>query len=315
MAGLQCLLDVRQKEVEKVNARTGANNMRSLFLMLIVAAYAAVPGFANDGLTMMPPQPSCVQPCDRHAVVFVHGLFGGADTWVNGPVSFPELIQTDHPLCDECDVFVITYPTKPSESHKIRLTEIGKALSQRLDLLVNYKSIHLIGHSMGGNAILISLMFTMFRHEDADQRLTNYKNIILLGTPIEGASIANFRWLAEHLIGNDPQLTALKSISDNELPVLTELAVESIDDMREFRHRAPIPIATAWEEKRLDDLLIIVPRQSATALGNEHQGFAKDHIQLAKPASRCDDVYRWVAGLLASGIGKPKPTYNNCPTN
>jgi len=263
---------------------------------------------------MIPAQPACSQPCNRHAVVFVHGIFGGADTWTNGAVSFPELLRTDHPFCDDCDVFVVTYPTKPSESPKIRLTAIGQGLAEQVDLLANYNSIQLIGHSMGGNAILISLMFTKFLHQDAHQRFTKYKNIILLGTPIEGASIANFHWLAERLIGDDPQVLALKPITDNELPVLTELALATIDLKRERLMLADIPIATAWEEKRLFGALIIVPQQSATALGTEHRGFEKDHEQLAKPANQCDEVYQWVTGLLASGLGKSKPTYN-CPTN
>lgn len=178
-------------------------------MAVMVNAYAVMPAFATGGVTMTP-QPSCSEPCDRHAVVFVHGLFGGADTWVNGAVSFPELLRTDQRFCDECDVFVVTYPTKPSQSHKIRLAEIGQGLAEQLDHLANYNSIHLIGHSMGGNAILVSLMFTKFLHEDAHQRFTKYKSVILLGTPIEGASIANFRWLVEHLIGDDPQLMALK---------------------------------------------------------------------------------------------------------
>jgi pimeloyl-ACP methyl ester carboxylesterase len=289
-------------------------NMTRLCCLVLVCANATVQGFAANTVTMMPSQPSCMLPCNRHAVVFVHGIFGGADTWVNGSVSFPELLRTDHSLCDQCDVFVITYPTKPSELNKLRLTVIGKELAEQLDLLANYSSIHIIGHSMGGNAILISLMFTKFLHEDAHQRLTKYKNIILLGTPIEGASLANFRWLAERFVGGDPQLIALKPITDNELPVLTELALKTIDEKRAHLLLTDIPIATAWEEKRFGDALIIVPRESATALGTEHEGFAKDHFQLAKPANRDDCVYKWVAGLLSEGMGKPRAIYN-CPAN
>lgn len=266
----------------------------------------------NNEVKMTPPPPPCEQPCERHAIVFVHGLFGGIDSWDNGATSFPDILRKD-PLCGECDIFMISYPTKPSESNKIRLTDIAKQLAERLDSLGNYKAIHLIGHSMGGNAILISLMFTKFLHDDAHQRLTKYRNIILLGTPIEGSSFANFRRLAELWIGRDPQLVALKPIADNELPVLTELAMATIDAKRASLRLALIPIATAWEEKPLYGVGIIVPRESAEALGTEHKGFAKDHEQLVKPASRCDDVYQWVAGLLATGFGKPQPIYD-CPT-
>jgi pimeloyl-ACP methyl ester carboxylesterase len=248
-------------------------------------------------------KPICGDPCTRHAIVFVHGIFGGADTWVNQSThtSFPKLISAD-PAFANFDVYIANYNTDLGFSgpgNHTRLTQVGKGLFLRLQESDRYKSIHLIGHSMGGNAIITAILFLKFTRPDAHQVLNRYRSIILLGTPIEGSDLAKVGWL----VSNDNKLIALKPVVENELPVLVELGLNAIDEKRYVLGFPALPIAAGFEQKEYLGK-IIVTEASATAIGSIKQGFQKNHVDLAKPGDRTDSVYSWVAHQVRDGLNR-----------
>jgi len=259
-------------------------------------------------------KPVCGFSCgDRRALIFVHGLWGSETTWKNERgVSWPEMISDDS-FFDDFDVFVVSYPTsiRSNGGNRVRLTEVGRGLYEQLNnnIIHNYKSVHLIGHSLGGNAILTSILFLKFSDPNAHSVLNRYKNIILLGTPVEGSDMA----VLATLVSNDPKLIALKPVVENELPVLMEFAFASIGSKRVLLGLEPLRIAAAYEEKpfkiggRFPTGKIIVSKRSATAI-SEHslqndatKGFDRDHSTLVKPKDRDDDVYKWVREQIRLG--------------
>ena len=231
--------------------------------------------------------------------MFVHGLWGSDETWKNGKHTWPQLITADGQF-DGYDVYTASYGTSlgySASGNNTRLTEVASGFSQYLPKLTNYRSVHLVGHSMGGNVILTSFILLKLRYPDAHQILSGVRDVILLGTPIEGTDLANFAWV----VSSDIKLTALKPIAQNELPILVELGLNAIDEKRNVLGLPAIPIFAGFERKRYDGVgPIIVSERSATAVAlPQHRcGFDKDHKHLVKPADSHDPVYVWVAALI-----------------
>jgi pimeloyl-ACP methyl ester carboxylesterase len=260
-------------------------------------------------------RPECRFPCqNRRALIFVHGLWGSETTWKypRAEKSWPELISEDS-FFDDFDVYLACYPTAFGFNHagnKVRLTEVGRGLYERLseNFIDSYKSIHLVGHSLGGNVILTSVLFLKFSNPNAHSVLNKYRNIILLGTPVEGAAISH---LAD-LVSNDEKLIALKPAVENELPVLVEFAFASIQGKRRFLGLEPLLISAAYEEKpykiygSLHTREVIVSQSSATAISTNREittkGFDRDHSTLVKPKDTDDEVYKWVRQQIQLGI-------------
>jgi pimeloyl-ACP methyl ester carboxylesterase len=249
-------------------------------------------------------RPECRFSCgDRNAIVFVHGLWGSEKTWMNADHKTWPVLLSEDPFFDGFDVFLASYPTSEgfwSAGNKVRLTDVSRGLYDDIvnDLLYSkYKTINLIGHSMGGNIILTSVLFLKFSDPDAHAVLGKY-NIVLLGTPVDGQEIANLATL----LSSDEKLIALKPATENELPVLTELAFASIQGKRLAMGLDPVPIAAAYETKPFQfgpfqAPTVIVSQASATALGPSlvaSKGFDRDHSTLVKPKDQSDLVYVWV---------------------
>jgi len=173
---------------------------KPLFLLLLLALATGL-GNSQSGnhvsLTPVPPAVQCKSPCQRHAVVFIHGFWGDETTWQNSEShrTWPQLMGQD-PRFKDFDVFEAGYPTSAvpgAKGNNIRLTIIARDFNARLqqEIVPYYQTVSLIGHSMGGNIILTSILFLKFTNKDAHKILTKYKNIVLLGTPIGFGPKAN----------------------------------------------------------------------------------------------------------------------------
>jgi pimeloyl-ACP methyl ester carboxylesterase len=247
------------------------------------------------------------QPCpSRHAIVFIHGVFGSDGTWGSGASSWPNLLAQDHRF-DGYDLYLAGYPTSEffwSPGNKIRLTQVAEDFSRRLENLTHYKSIHIIAHSMGGNIVTTSMIMLKLRRQDAHQILSNVTTI-LLGSPIDGADIAKLG----RLLSQDQKLIALKPAAENELPVLVEMGMKAINEKREFMDLRPLAL---WAGYEMDPVGVdtIVTRESATKIAELSRtcGFHKNHITLVKPASMDDPVYQWTAKIILT-----EPPVNWCP--
>lgn len=246
--------------------------------------------------------------CDRHVIVFVHGLWGSDDTWSNGSQTWPQLITADH-LFDGYDIYLASYGTSlgySASGNNTRLTEVARGFSEYLPHLSNYRGVHLIGHSMGGNVILTSFIMLKLKYPQAHDILSSIGNVILLGTPVDGADLANFAWI----VSSDIKLVALKPVAQNELPVLVELGLNAINEKREILQLPSIPISAGFELDHYDYVgPIIVSQRSATKVANPWDtcGFHKDHKTLVKPANYQDPVYIWVSKLIRESPHSPCP--------
>ena len=254
--------------------------------------------------------------CQRHAIVFVHGLWGSKDTWrwSESHPSWPELVVQDSNFAN-FDVYVVEYPTSPGfwgPGNKVRFTEVAKGLNKVLsqDIWWKYKAVHLIGHSMGGNAILTSLIFLKLTDPNAHQLLTKCENIVLLGTPVEGSDLVHLGTL----VSNDQKLMALEPVVKNELPVLIELSLDSIDEKRQMLGLSSLRISAGYETVPYLGK-IIVTKESATKVASQDRpghgdsdlirGFQRNHLNLVKPRSTNDCVYKWVSEQIRQAEGEP----------
>lgn len=292
--------------------------MAGIVLFVTILSNSGASQIQTNPVTMVLSNPKhraeCIYACSgRRALIFVHGLWGSEDTWKNATngKTWPELISEDS-FFDNFDVYVVSYPTSVilgREGNKVRLTQVSQGLYELLNqrIIHNYKTIHLIGHSMGGNVILTSVLLLKLSDPTAHSILTGYKNIILLSTPVEGADVANLALL----VSSDQKLFALKPVVENELPVLIEFGFTDIFGKRLAMGLEPLRISAAYETKPyviggfLNTRSIIVSEQSATALRGHlvaEEGFDRDHSTIVKPKDRDDCVYQWVRQQIQNSL-------------
>src|SRR5262245_32391489 len=86
----------------------------SLMLILVLALTAAwaLPSKADSGLRLAAESAEpCAEPCNRAAVVFIHGYTGTRATWTStsGQVYWPALLAGDSDLKDRLDVYSVVY--------------------------------------------------------------------------------------------------------------------------------------------------------------------------------------------------------------
>jgi pimeloyl-ACP methyl ester carboxylesterase len=140
-------------------------------------------------------------PYKERAVVFVHGLFGDADsTWRYSPtVYWPQLLTTDDAFQD-ADVYVASYAS-PYSGNKMSLDEVVTNLNNRLvsdEVFSKHREIVFVCHSLGG--LVVQRLLLTFR--DYAQKVSF---IYFFSTPETGAQIAN----VARIFSSDPLLKAL----------------------------------------------------------------------------------------------------------
>lgn len=97
----------------------------------------------------------------RHAIVFVHGIYGGEDTFVNTSVSpafsWPRSIASTV-AGKSVDVYRLEYRTELLAWSRRNVAELDEVDSTVLPLLTalrgrGYESVNFIAHSLGGNVV------------------------------------------------------------------------------------------------------------------------------------------------------------------
>lgn len=235
----------------------------------------------------------CASPCDRTAVLFIHGITGGQDTWLNDETQayWPNLIATDPELGSQVDVFSIDYESDAFSGPSF--VTILRELDQRLDEILmnkNYQKAIFVAHSLGGNLARAYLHHLKMRF--GHRAMSTFRLVFTLGTPNQGSSLANFaKWLS----GNE-QMRVLTTLSENDFQ--QHLNMSTYDILAKHEGSCPdLSFFAAYEMKPMPPVGIIVSRESATALsdGSTIKGFALNHSELAKPSDRDDPLYRWIA--------------------
>lgn len=126
----------------------------------------------------------------QKAVLFIHGLGGGKDTWGN----FESFVKLDNEI--EYEPFFYVYPTKavriPLLQKKYgKIQSLSKGLKTYIDhRLDEYGEIALVGHSLGGLVIRQYLL-----DEKISSSPSKIKKVIFYAVPQEGsfwAKISSF---------------------------------------------------------------------------------------------------------------------------
>jgi pimeloyl-ACP methyl ester carboxylesterase len=239
--------------------------------------------------SVVPVRQSCNNdPCPDHdAIVFVHGIFSDDTSFRNGSFDWPSQLPTEiggHKI----DVFRISYTTqffswlKSSSIDEVTYSifravypepnsgDPGSALHPD-----RYRSVNFIAHSLGGN-IALAFLHTV-KSELGHAERARYGFVVTLGTPINGAQIANVGEIAKRLLGMpaDPLLASLER--DNTFLRMLALWHRSEDvKARKFRCRL-IDLYAGIEGADMHGIRV-VPEASAESA---FKGYAKETRAIA----------------------------------
>jgi pimeloyl-ACP methyl ester carboxylesterase len=268
--------------------------MTRLFWLLFIQA--ALIFSANARVTILQEgNLNCPAPCPRIAVVFVHGLTGSRETWINVSTgsSFPKLLAEDPALQDKLDVYSVNYASLWNSGPPI--AQVTRELSTELDHLfkdTRYSKIVFIAHSLGGNIARDYLAHVKLAYGHA--ALSRFRLVITLGTPFNGASLSNFAYLFS---GNE-QVRSVIDIRRNDFLQLLEQTQTDYLTKKLNNQCNPLEFDAGYETQPVGGLALIVTKESATVGATRNEGFHKNHIELPKPPNRDDEVYGWVRNEL-----------------
>jgi pimeloyl-ACP methyl ester carboxylesterase len=247
----------------------------------------------------------CGADCQRTAVIFLHGLTGSQETWLNttSQQSFPALLAQDPDLIDLVDVYSVQYDSLWNSGQPI--VKVTDAVAIELDALMRTKRfarVVLVGHSLGGNIAREYLAHVKARFGHA--ALGRFPLLITLGTPLDGASMAGFL----SLFSSNEQIRSLLEIRKNDFLQLLRQTEEGYLAKQINNQCTPLELDAAFETERVGPVMIVA-KESATsgATRSAGDGWAKSHTSLPKPADRADPVYAWVkseVGLCQSQTGR-----------
>jgi pimeloyl-ACP methyl ester carboxylesterase len=133
-------------------------------------------------------------PCDRTAVIFVHGIGGSRETWVNSSAGkyWPKLLADDPEIGSKIDIYRVDYPSSLLWN-KGSIIEIMKNVNLELDWLFYnrpYQKITMICHSMGGIVCNAYLLHVKARY--GHRVLAKFRLIFDMAVPHKGSDYANF---------------------------------------------------------------------------------------------------------------------------
>jgi hypothetical protein len=241
----------------------------------------------------------------KDAVIFVHGIYGGKDSFTHKaprfdwPSKLPRKIN-DHNI----DVFKLIYETEMvswARKGNPSFDEVAEAVSNALKpiRIAGYNSIGFIAHSLGGNVVstYIHTVKTKLGHPQRSQNAF----IITLATPVLGSQIADIAAdLKSALFMSDPLLDALKQ-NNTYLTMLEQFREEEDEKSHRYICR-PVDLHAAVEQKYLGPLLIVDDNSAALPISKLVKspivGFPLDHIAISKPDSEGSAVYRWVLARI-----------------
>ena len=272
-----------------------------IFLAMAVGVQAARAQVTISHVTAA----ECGSNCQRTAVIFLHGLTGSQETWLNttSQQSFPALLAQDPDLAELIDVYSVQFDSLWNSGQPI--VKVTDAVAAELDALMRAKRfprVVLVGHSLGGNIAREYLAHVKARFGHA--ALGRFPLLITLGTPLDGASMAGFL----SLFSSNEQIRSLLEIRKNDFLQLLKQTEEGYLAKQLDNRCTPLELSAAFETERVGPVMVVA-RESATANATRTagDGWAKSHTSLPKPADRADPVYGWVkseVGLCQSQTGR-----------
>jgi hypothetical protein len=258
-----------------------------------------------------------VRSCEgRDAIFFVHGIFGGVETFTNGSYRWPQELAADFP---DVDIFVIKYDTQLfnwlyrnvatfDEIAEVLMSKMQgplmddggtRVLSQGFVTRRGYRSIGFIAHSLGGNVTAAYLHSVKSELGHSARAQNAY--VITLGTPADGSYMANVGNVIKQYLGqNDPLLTSLER--DNLF--LRMLAMwRRAEDVKSRRFECRSVNLYVGIEGASVYGIPVVSEQSARKpyerLAREIKVFyLYNHLRIAAPDGKADPLNEWVTDII-----------------
>ena len=255
---------------------------------------------------LRPRQARLIQKPNAHTVVvFVHGLGGDLDATWG---KFPSLLQSDSDLAAVA-IFLWGYPTGFFR-HVPGIWEAAKQLQTEIRIrLSNYKNVVLVGHSLGGLVIRATLIDALKNGRGDD--IKTVKHIVTFGTPNDGSQLAS---IARAFGLANRQLADLGVTSDSVTELRNEwvnrVYAPNIERGQELtKRKIPLTAVVGVEDT------IVTPDSARSFFQNPPpESVPGDHRSMTLPQSSEDTCYMLVKKVLSSldypaeRIQKPMPT-------
>lgn len=260
------------------------------FLLIIF-----VSGCNNDGQigskdVDIPPS----NPPAKVAIVFVHGVMGGADTTFKSEKgeTWPAILSKDARLSVPAYIYSISYRSEPlSKSSNIH--EIATRLLARLKdkkFFSDFEQVIFVTHSMGGLITKHMLLQLSSQDEIAYKKVAG---VFFLGVPAGGSDLGQLAsWISRNPQFEDMEPedlnTFLQSEEDNWAALL-----------RKRTDKRPYPKTFCIYETLSLGAVKVVPRSSAqTGCDESPIAFDRNHSDLVKPENEKDEVYEHVLARI-----------------
>ena len=246
-----------------------------------------------------------------HAVVFVHGIYGGKETFVNEatgmdwPKTFPALSPHGY-----IDTYRLEYLSKMVSWAKKDNPDVNELVGHIFDALKplrkrDYKTINFIAHSLGGNLISHYILFVKARLGHA--AVSQHGFVITLGTPALGSQWANVAaWAKNVLFMSDPLLDSLKK-GNLFLATVRHLIDKTVDKGSMYACRPLLKFA-AFEAKSILGISVVRATSEIAKLkkylDSPPKIFNVNHIQIAKPKGVHSPVFLWTSNVALSAFSE-----------
>lgn len=297
--------------------------MRKIWFAIAAFIFASSPSSAAEvAVADIVPIKDCdtqraTRPCEgRDAIFFVHGIFGGVETFTRGSYQWPQELAAEFP---DVDVFVIKYDTQLLNwLHRDVATfdEIAEVLMSRMQgpvvnggdvrlldqgfvTLRGYRSVGFIAHSLGGNVAAAYLHSVKSELGHSARAQNAY--IITLGTPAEGSYLANVGEIIKLFLNQrDPLLTSLER--DNLFLRMLAMWRRAEDQKSQRFHCRPVHLYVGIEGAPTLGIPVVSvesARRPYERLAIDIKVFdTYDHLRMAAPDQKTDPLNVWVTDII-----------------
>lgn len=259
--------------------------------------------------------PDCPSPCQRHAIVFIHGIWGSADTWKNAETgkSWLALIREDSDLSD-FDIFRLDYATmfaNSGPSAEVILESMVTALGPVLKR--DYRSVQFITHSLGG--LILRGYIVHLKSKTMHRDLSKIRLGLLMASPGRGSYWGD----VARVFSESSALRILGDIKENDWAQLVGGLMLNISEKHESLGCPSLRLYGAYEEEKTLGVLVVNKESASSGVFSSEQpvhspqGFRRNHSTIVKPRDANDEVYLWAKSLLrdCADAGKSCPVPKN----
>jgi hypothetical protein len=230
-------------------------------------------------------------PYNDRVIVFVHGLFGDADsTWrYSATVYWPKLLLGDVAFRDS-DIYVAAY-SSPYLGDTMNLDEVATNLNNRLvadEVFSRHREVIFVCHSLGG--LVVQRLLLKFREYHQQVPF-----IYFFSTPETGVEIANLA----SVFSSEPLLKVL-------LPGDTNEYLQSMEtDWKAAQFH--IQRFCAYEKRKYKGVLVVDRLSGTRNCDGVPIPINEDHLGIVKPSSIKHESYIALRNAILANPIPPKP--------